>query len=262
MLPIEVIGISKSFPLLNSPKSYLQVLQEVSFSVRKGEVVFIIGPSGVGKTVLLNCIAGLIEIDKGEIKIDGETTQRRLNGRPIKIPADAISRRYRTAMVFQHLHLWPHKTILENVAEPLLVVHKKSKEEAQSRALEELERVKLEDKANDYPQTISGGQQQRAAIARALVTEPQIILMDEITSALDPELTGEVLEVIKSLAEQHYTMLMITHEINFAKELADRVTFLCDGRIVEQGTPEEVLTRPKNERTRVFLKRYFEGLRK
>lgn len=205
-------------------------LHEVDFSLKKGEIVAIIGPSGSGKSSLLRCINGLNTITSGSIEIRGTT-----------------------GMVFQHFNLFPHMTCIKNVAYAPIKVKKMDKEEAYKKGMELLDMVGLASKADDYPNHLSGGQKQRVAIARALAMEPDIMLFDEATSALDPEITGEVLEVMKRLAEEHMTMVVVTHEMGFAREVADRVVFMDHGKVVEEGTPEEIFGNPKNERLKSFL---------
>lgn len=233
----------------NLKKSFgdLHVLKGIDLDVRRGEKVVVLGPSGSGKSTMLRCINALEDADSGTITVDGvEVTSRRTN----------INRlREHLGMVFQRFNLWPHKTVLENVMLGQMVVSGCSKAEARERALKMLERVGLAAKADEYPVRLSGGQQQRVGIARALAMDPKAILFDEPTSALDPELVGEVLAVMKSLADEGMTMIVVTHEITFAREVADRVIFMDGGVIVEQGNPEDVLVHPKEERTRAFLKR-------
>ena len=233
----------------NLKKSFgdLHVLKGIDLDVRRGEKVVVLGPSGSGKSTMLRCINALEAADSGTITVDGvEVTSRRTN----------INRlREHLGMVFQRFNLWPHKTVLENVMLGQMVVSGRSKAEARERALKMLERVGLAAKADEYPVRLSGGQQQRVGIARALAMDPKAILFDEPTSALDPELVGEVLAVMKSLADEGMTMIVVTHEITFAREVADRVIFMDGGVIVEQGNPEDVLVHPKEERTRAFLKR-------
>ena len=223
------------------------MLKGIDLDVRRGEKVVVLGPSGSGKSTMLRCINALEDADSGTITVDGvEVTSRRTN----------INRlRDHLRMVFQRFNLWPHKTVLENVMLGQMVVSGRSKAEARERALKMLERVGLAAKADEYPVRLSGGQQQRVGIARALAMDPKAILFDEPTSALDPELVGEVLAVMKSLADEGMTMIVVTHEITFAREVADRVIFMDGGVIVEQGNPEDVLVHPKEERTRAFLKR-------
>ena len=233
----------------NLKKSFgdLHVLKGIDLDVRRGEKVVVLGPSGSGKSTMLRCINALEDADSGTITVDDvEVTSRRTN----------INRlREHLGMVFQRFNLWPHKTVLENVMLGQMVVSGRSKAEARERALKMLERVGLAAKADEYPVRLSGGQQQRVGIARALAMDPKAILFDEPTSALDPELVGEVLAVMKSLADEGMTMIVVTHEITFAREVADRVIFMDGGVIVEQGNPEDVLVHPKEERTRAFLKR-------
>ena len=207
----------------------------------------LVGSSGSGKSTMLRCINALEDPDKGTITVDGiEVTSRRTNINKL---------REHLGMVFQRFNLWPHKTVLENVMLGQMVVSGKDKETARKKAIETLTRVGLAAKAEDYPVRLSGGQQQRVGIARALAMDPKAILFDEPTSALDPELVGEVLAVMKSLADEGMTMVVVTHEIGFAREVADHVVFMDGGVIVEQGHPSEVLVNPKEERTRAFLKR-------
>ena len=210
--------------------SGFKAVDHVDFSLHKGEIVAIIGPSGSGKSTLLRCINGLNTITSGEIDLEGET-----------------------GMVFQHFNLFPHMTCLENITYAPIKVKKIPKEQAVARAKELLKMVGLESKADVYPAHISGGQKQRVAIARALAMDPDVMLFDEPTSALDPEITGEVLNVMKQLAEKHTTLIVVTHEMGFAKEVADRVVFMSDGKIVEQGNPTELFEHPKSERLVSFL---------
>ena len=220
---LEMKGIVKDY-------SGFKAVDHVDFSLHKGEIVAIIGPSGSGKSTLLRCINGLNTITSGEIDVDGET-----------------------GMVFQHFNLLPLMTCLENITYAPIKVKKIPKEQAVARAKELLKMVGLESKADVYPAHISGGQKQRVAIARALAMDPDVMLFDEPTSALDPEITGEVLNVMKQLAEKHTTMIVVTHEMGFAKEVADRVVFMSDGKIVEQGNPTELFEHPKSERLVSFL---------
>ncbi|MCC8397358.1 amino acid ABC transporter ATP-binding protein [Paraburkholderia sp. MMS20-SJTR3] len=223
------------------------VLRDINAEIRKGEVVCLIGPSGSGKSTLLRCINGLEQYDGGRITIDG-------------LPVDAKDRqinaiRQRVSMVFQRFNLFPHRTALENVMEGPVHVKGESVAQATARAKELLASVGLAEKTQHYPRQLSGGQQQRVAIARALAMEPEAILFDEPTSALDPELVGEVLSVMRALADKGMTMVVVTHEMDFARCVSDRTLFLDGGRIAEQGPSREVLTYPKNERVRDFLKR-------
>jgi polar amino acid transport system ATP-binding protein len=233
----------------NVHKSYgrHEVLKGIDAEVGKGQVVCLIGASGSGKSTLLRCVNGLEDYQAGGIFIDDR-----------KVDAHAASIhdiRTRVAMVFQRFNLFPHMTALENVMEGPAQVLREDRKEVRARAEEHLRSVGLADKMDFYPSALSGGQQQRVAIARALAMRPEAILLDEPTSALDPEMVGEVLNVLRDLADAHMTMLIVTHEIQFAREVADRVFFLDSGRIAEQGTAEEVLARPKSERTQEFLRR-------
>ena len=240
---IRLTHISKSF----GPN---RVLADINLTVETGEVVVILGPSGSGKTTLLRCINVLEKPDSGEITIGGF----RVDCRQIR-SKEIHQLRRRTAMVFQQYNLFKHKTALENVMEGLRVVHKLTREEAKLRSLELLAKVGLADKRDAYPSQLSGGQQQRVGIARALALAPEVILFDEPTSALDPELVGEVLAVIRQLACEGITMIVVTHEIGFAREVASHVVFMDAGSIVEDGTPEELLGNPREERTKQFLQR-------
>ena len=205
-------------------------MDNLNFSMKKGEIVAIIGPSGSGKSTLLRCINGLNKVTSGEIKLKGDT-----------------------GMVFQHFNLFPHMTCMENITYAPVKVKKKDRKAAEEKAMELLDLVGLANKKDMYPAQISGGQKQRIAIARALAMEPEIMLFDEATSALDPEITGEVLNVMKKLARAHTTMIVVTHEMGFAREVADRVLFMDHGVIVEEGTPEEIFDNPKSERLKAFL---------
>jgi polar amino acid transport system ATP-binding protein len=224
-----------------------QVLKGITASVERGEVVCLIGPSGSGKSTVLRCINGLEAYDGGAITIDGVRVDR--------TQPSIIGIRTAMAMVFQRFNLFPHRTALENVVEGPIHVKKEPAAEALARGRDLLARVGLADKFSAYPAQLSGGQMQRVAIARALAMQPKAILFDEPTSALDPELVGEVLGVMKSLAEDGMTMLVVTHEMGFAREVADRVLFLDGGVIVEEGAAREVLTAPRNPRTQDFLRR-------
>lgn len=222
-----------------------QVLKDIHFEVYPTEVVVIIGPSGSGKSTLLRCLNLLEEINGGEVYIEGKL----LNEKTTNINLV----RQEVGMVFQQFNLFPHKTVLENITLAPVKVRKISKEEAKDRALRLLRKVGLEEKADRYPEELSGGQQQRVAIARALAMQPKIMLFDEPTSALDPEMVKEVLDVMKDLAKEGMTMVVVTHEMGFAREVSDRVIFMDQGMIVEEGTPEEIFGAPKNERTKAFL---------
>ena len=233
----------------------LTVLNGVDLSVKRGEVVVVIGPSGSGKTTLLRCINHLEKIDDGRIYIDGELVgYREKNDRLIEDREANIARiRSQVGFVFQRFNLFPHMTALENVIEaPIHVLHE-SRAEVTGRALALLDKVGLADKANAYPHKLSGGQQQRVAIARALAMNPKIMLFDEATSALDPELVGEVLKVMKQLAEEGMTMVVVTHEMGFARDVCSHVIFMDKAVIVEEGTPEQIFEHAQNERTRNFL---------
>jgi len=233
----------------------LTVLNGVDLSVKRGQVVVIIGPSGSGKTTLLRCLNHLEKIDGGRIYIDGQLLgYRESNGKLVEDREANIARlRAQIGFVFQRFNLFPHKTALENVIEaPMHVLHQ-SKQEVTERAHVLLGKVGLGDKMNSYPHKLSGGQQQRVAIARALAMNPKLMLFDEATSALDPELVGEVLKVMRQLAEEGMTMVVVTHEMGFARDVADRVIFMDKSVIVEQGTPEQVFEHTENPRTREFL---------
>lgn len=226
------MGRETILEMKNITKEYagLKALKGVDFSIKKGEIVAIIGPSGSGKSTLLRCVNGLNQMTSGEIKLQGTT-----------------------GMVFQHFNLFPHMTCLENITYAPMKVKKENKASAEAKAKDLLKMVNLESKADVYPAQISGGQKQRVAIARALAMEPDLMLFDEPTSALDPEITGEVLQVMKKLADEHMTMMVVTHEMGFAKEVADRVIFMADGEIIEEGTPSEIFDNPKSPRLVSFL---------
>lgn len=235
---IEIKDLYKSF-------GDLQVLKGISAKVKDSEVVCVIGPSGSGKSTFLRCINLLERPTSGDIWIDGEKiTHPRIDINKI---------REEVGMVFQHFNLFPHKTTLQNVSLALIKVRKVPKEEAEKRALEMLSKVGLGDKAHVYPAALSGGQKQRVAIARALAMRPKVMLFDEPTSALDPEMVGEVLNVMNDLAKMGMTMVVVTHEMGFAREVSDRVLFIDDGMIVEEGTPQDIFSHAKNERTIAFL---------
>jgi ABC-type polar amino acid transport system ATPase subunit len=233
-------------------------LDHVSLTVDEGEVVVVIGPSGSGKSTLVRCVHQLEEIDGGAMYLDGELLghERHRGGlRPLPARAVAAQRR-RMGMVFQQFQLFPHFTALRNVAEAPRRVHGRPRADAEREALELLDRVGLRDRAHHYPRRLSGGQQQRVAIARALATRPRILLFDEPTSALDPELVDEVLAVVRGLAAEGMTMIVVTHEMAFAREVADRCVFMEAGRIVEEGPPEELFGSPRSPRLRSFLSRH------
>jgi polar amino acid transport system ATP-binding protein len=233
------------------------VLKDVSLRVHTGEVVCIIGPSGAGKSTFLRTLNHLERPDSGEVWVGGEPMGFRLrDGRLHELSERKISaQRARTAMVFQHFNLFPHLTVLGNIIEGPVRVQRRPAAEVRAEALDVLDRVGLAEKANAYPGQLSGGQRQRVAIARAVAMKPLFLLFDEPTSALDPELVGEVLTVMTDLAAQGMTMLVVTHEIQFAREVADRVVFMADAGIVEQGPVEQILVEPREARTRQFLKR-------
>ena len=235
---IEIHNLSKSF-------GNLEVLKNINLRIDEQEVVVLIGASGSGKSTLLRCLNFLEVAQSGDIIIDSEKIER--------AKTDLNKVREKVGMVFQHFNLFPHKTVLENIIEAPVFVKKKAKGEAVAKARELLKKVGLEDRANYYPEQLSGGQKQRVAIARALAMEPKVMLFDEPTSALDPELVGEVLQVMKDLASEGMTMVIVTHEMGFAKEVADRVVMLADGTIIEEGHPDELFARPKHERTQRFL---------
>jgi ABC-type polar amino acid transport system ATPase subunit len=232
---------------VNIHKSFgdLEVLKGIDIDVSAGEVIVLVGVSGSGKSTLLRCLNFLEIINEGEILIDDRKIDRNKD--------DLSNVRAEVGMVFQHFNLFPHKTVLENIIEAPIIVKKMNKEEAIKEALLILEEVDLADKADVYPNKLSGGQKQRVAIARALAMKPKALLFDEPTSALDPELVGEVLQVMKNLANNGMTMVVVTHEMKFAKEVADRIIMLDEGRIIENATPEQFFNHSKNERTRQFL---------
>lgn len=237
-LMIEVDKLNKSF-------GKLHVLKDIDMTVKESEVVCLIGASGSGKSTLLRCLNFLEIKDSGKIIIEGEQIEESTH--------DLNQVRARVGMVFQHFHLFPHKTVLENVMEAPLFVKKMAKEEAKKEAQSLLEKVGLSDKADVYPSKLSGGQKQRVAIARALAMKPDIMLFDEPTSALDPELVGEVLATMKELALEGMTMIVVTHEMGFAREVADWVVYMHDGKIVEVGHPQELFQKPREQRTKEFL---------
>jgi polar amino acid transport system ATP-binding protein len=231
------------------------VLKDISLEVRSGEVMCMIGPSGSGKSTFLRCINHLEKIDGGRLEVDGQLVGYREKGDVLHElhPKEAARQRRDIGMVFQRFNLFPHMTALENVAEAPLRVKREHKEAVLERARALLQRVGLGDKLSSYPAHLSGGQQQRVAIARALAMQPKLMLFDEPTSALDPELVGEVLDVMKGLASDGMTMIVVTHEMGFAREVADSLVFMDGGVVVERGVPREVLAKPAHERTRAFL---------
>jgi len=250
--PAEVLvcadGVRKSFGLL-------EVLKGITLDVRRSEVMCLLGPSGSGKSTFLRCINHLEKIDAGSITVGGELVgYRQAKGKLYELKDHEVARRRRDiGMVFQQFNLFPHMTVRENLVEAPLRVLGEPRERAGAHAEQLLERVGLRDKIDAYPRQLSGGQQQRVAIARALAMRPTLMLFDEPTSALDPELVGEVLDVMRDLAEDGMTMVVVTHEVGFAREVADSVVFMDDGVVVEAGPPEQVLTAPRNDRTRSFL---------
>ncbi|SEI91651.1 L-cystine transport system ATP-binding protein [Bhargavaea ginsengi] len=230
-----------------------EVLKGIDITVQKGEVVTFIGPSGTGKTTLLRSINYLEKPSDGEVKLSDVGINFKSANKK-----DILKLRRKTAMVFQQFNLFKHKTVIENVMDAQIAIQKKSKKEAYEKSCEELEKVGLLEKKDMYPSRLSGGQQQRVSIARALALEPEVILFDEPTSALDPELVGEVLKVIENVARSGMTILLVTHEMRFAKNISSKVVFMDQGHIVEQGTPEEIFEKSTHIRTRQFLKEYYE----
>ena len=233
----------------------LHVLKGVDLTVQRGEVCVLLGPSGSGKSTLIRCINELEQINAGRLYVDGELMGlREVSGKLHRLSDKEIAaQRAKVGMVFQRFNLFPHMTALGNVVEAQRQVLRRSKADAEARAHEELTKVGLADRMDHYPAQLSGGQQQRVAIARALAMDPQLMLFDEPTSALDPELVGEVLNVMKALADSGMTMIVVTHEVGFAREVADQVVFMDDGAIVERGTPAQVIDNPQNPRTQDFF---------
>lgn len=241
---IKIEGLKKKF-------NNIEVLKNINLNVKTGEVVVILGPSGSGKSTFLRCLNYLESPDEGKITIgDISLDTNKINKKQIHLL------RKQSAMVFQHYNLFNNKTVLENVTEALIVVKKIDKTKASELALDALRKIGMKNKKDVYPNTLSGGQKQRVSIARAMAINPNVILFDEPTSALDPELVDEVLLVIKNLAKEHRTMIIVTHEMSFAKDVGDRIIFMSDGLVVEEGTPDEIFNNPKNDRTKQFLKRY------
>lgn len=239
---LEIKGLKKAF-------GGNQILSGIDFRVEKGEVIAVIGPSGSGKTTLLRCISFLTDADEGIMNLDDDSYDMR------NITKSEIKKlRSNMGFVFQNFNLFRNMTVLKNVMEGLVTVKKIDKNQAKEKALAMLDKVGLLEKANNFPDELSGGQRQRVAIARAVAMNPRVILFDEPTSALDPELTGEVLDVMKKLAEEGTTMVVVTHEMGFARDVASRVVFMADGRIVEEGPAKELFDNPKEDRTRQFLK--------
>ena len=242
---IKVTGLSKSF-------GSLEVLKNISFTVNQGEVVAVIGPSGSGKSTLLRCITHLEQVDSGSIAITGkDLVKDGIYARPEHLREICL----KMGLVFQNFNLFPHFSVLRNITEAQVHVLNREKAEAEKRALALLSKMGLSDKAKSYPCELSGGQQQRVSIARALALDPQVLFFDEPTSALDPELTGDILKAIRALAAEKMTMVIVTHEIPFAREVADRVLFMDGGSFVEEGSAREVIDNPKQERTKAFLAR-------
>lgn len=245
MAIIEVSNLKKSF-------GKLDVLKQITFDVNKNDVVAVIGPSGSGKSTMLRSLVHLEEINAGSITVSGEALVR--DGVYAK-PQEIKRITSKMGMVFQHFNLFPHLTVKENLELPPRLVKKELAADIQKRSAELLQKIGLADRASAYPANLSGGQKQRVAIARALMMNPEILLFDEPTSALDPELTGEVLQVMKALAQEQMTMIVVTHEMGFAKEVANEVIFMDNGEIIESGHPSELFANPKNERTKAFLNR-------
>lgn len=233
------------------------VLEDISLEVNEGEVVVIIGPSGSGKSTLLRCLTQLEQVDGGRVEINGKLMVDTLDDRAVYADSKALHELLLdVGLVFQSFNLFPHYSVLKNIVDAQVKVLKRNKEKATQIAMELLDKMNLPDRAHAYPNELSGGQQQRIAIARALALNPKILFFDEPTSALDPELTGEILKVIRNLAQENMTMVIVTHEMAFAREVADRVIFMDNGLIVEQGTPEELFGNSINQRTKDFLQRY------
>jgi polar amino acid transport system ATP-binding protein len=242
-------AVSKSF-------GHLEVLKSIDLDIARGSVTVILGPSGSGKSTFLRCINRLERVDSGLLLVDGVFVGYRRSGDLLhELSERAVARqRAEIGMVFQRFNLFAHKTVLENITEAPILVQKRPREEVGKEARDLLDRVGLADKADNYPGQLSGGQQQRVAIARALAMKPKLMLFDEPTSALDPELVGEVLDVMKRLAQSGMTMIVVTHEIGFAREVADQVVFMDGGVVVEEGTPAECIDNPQHDRTKAFLR--------
>lgn len=251
MAAITVEHVSKSF-------STLEVLRDISFSLESGEVLSIIGPSGSGKSTLLRCITQLETVERGTIVIGTDTlVTTDMQGKVVYADKKTLARiRGQVGLVFQNFNLFPHFSVLRNITEAQVHVLKIPEQQARENAYELLEKMGLPEKASAYPYQLSGGQQQRVSIARALALKPLVLCFDEPTSALDPELTGEILQVIKELAAEHMTMMVVTHEMAFARDISSHVIFMDDGLIVEEGPPESLFTHPSNERTKRFLSRF------
>ncbi len=240
---IKIVNLNKYF-------GNKHVLKDINLEIEDGEVIGVIGPSGSGKSTLIRCINNLEEASSGSIYINGKDISKL--GKEINLVRQKIG------MVFQHFHLFPHKTVLENITLAPVLTGKLSKEEAEKKAIELLKTMGLLDKKDEYPNSLSGGQKQRIAIARSLAMDPEIILFDEVTSALDPEMVGEVLNVMKDLAKTGITMIVVTHEMAFAKQVADRVIFMADGEIIEENTAIDLFENPQNPRTIEFLSKVLE----
>ena len=246
----------------NLKKSFnnTEVLKDINLDVKQNDIISIIGSSGSGKSTLLRCITRLETIDSGEIVIDGDTMVSTVNEKPVYADKATLANiRQKTGLVFQNFQLFPHYSVIRNITESPVCVLKMPKEEAYQKGMQLLERLGLKDKANSYPYELSGGQAQRVSIARALALDPKILFFDEPTSALDPELTGEVLKVIKSLADLDMTMVIVTHEMSFARDVSSRIIFMDKGVIADQGTPDEIFN-SQNLRTREFLGHYHQNL--
>ncbi|NPC91486.1 amino acid ABC transporter ATP-binding protein [Bacillus sp. WMMC1349] len=246
---LTITGLKKSF-------GENEVLKQIDLQIQKGKVMAILGPSGSGKTTLLRCLNALETPNRGVLSFHDLTIDFSQKNRPV----DLVQLRRKSGMVFQAYHLFPHRTVLENVMEGPVKVQKRKKEDVKKEAIQLLQKVGLADKMDLCPFQLSGGQQQRVGIARALAIKPELLLFDEPTSALDPELVGEVLKVMKDLATEGWTMVVVTHEVKFAQDVADEVVFIDGGVIVEQGPPEQILSAPKEERTKQFLKRILNPL--
>ncbi|MDD6844087.1 MAG: amino acid ABC transporter ATP-binding protein [Clostridia bacterium] len=246
---LEIENLGKSF-------GNVEVLKNISMSVEKGEVVAIIGPSGSGKSTLLRCATLLETMDKGSLKINGQVAACEANGRSEYVSKSELTKiKNSFGLVFQQFNLFPHFSVLKNVCDAPVVVEKRNKAEVEKEARELIEKVGLKGKEDSYPCQLSGGQQQRVAIARALAMNPEILFFDEPTSALDPEITAGILKVLRQLADENMTMVIVTHEIDFARKVADRVIFMDEGVIIEEGDPKQVLDNPSNERTKAFLQK-------
>ncbi|TAH67377.1 MAG: amino acid ABC transporter ATP-binding protein [Anaerolineaceae bacterium] len=236
------------------------VLEDISMEVKEGEVVVIIGPSGSGKSTLLRCLTQLEQVDAGRVEIDGKLMVDTVDNKAVYADSKTLHEiLLDVGLVFQNFNLFPHYSVLKNIVDAQVQVMKRKRDEAKGIAMELLKKMNLSDRADAYPNELSGGQQQRIAIARALALNPKILFFDEPTSALDPELTGEILKVIRNLAQENMTMVIVTHEMAFAREVADRVIFMDNGLIVEQGSPEELFGNSVNQRTKEFLQRYSEN---